>query len=160
MTVTRAISTQLIGAPSSSQAFSGRESDFVKSRIDAAKLSWKLFREHPLFGVGWEQYRIYAAADLSPSVNAGSTHDDYLRMLAELGIPGLLFLVTCLTALVIRFRRGGLSRAEQVAVGPLVAAGVGLFFITALETPLISLSLAAALGIVCAGHLSERDVSA
>jgi hypothetical protein len=28
-------------------------------------------------------------------------------------------------ALVIRLRRGGLSRPEQVAVGPLVAAGIG-----------------------------------
>jgi hypothetical protein len=34
----RAISTHLLGAPIASHAFSGRESNFVKSRIDAARL--------------------------------------------------------------------------------------------------------------------------
>jgi O-antigen ligase len=146
----RAINTQLFGAPTASQAFSGDESNYVKSRSAAAQLSWKLFREHPLFGVGWQLYGRYAARELSPEINAGSPHDDYLRMAAELGIPGVLFLLTCIAALVIRVRRGGLSRSEQVAVAPLVAAGIGLLFITALETPSISLSLAAALGILCA----------
>lgn len=60
-------------------------------------LFWKLFREHPLFGVGWEQFGTYSNRELSPQVNAGSPHDDYLRMAAELGILGVLFLVTCLT---------------------------------------------------------------
>jgi O-antigen ligase len=147
----REIGTHLVGAFTSTQAFSSNESDFVRSRLDAAKLSIKLFGEHPLFGVGWEQYGNYAAAELAPGVNAGSTHDDYLRMLAELGIPGLLFLLTCIGALAVRFRRGNLSRAQLVAVGPLAAAAAGLFFITALETPAISLPLAVALGIVCAG---------
>ena len=47
-----------------------------------------------------------------------------------------------------RFRRGRLCPAEQVAVGPLVAPGVILFFITGLESPAISLPMAVALGIV------------
>ncbi len=146
--VTRGIGTRLLGAPTANQAFAGKEGDFLKSRIAAAQLSWKLFKQHPLFGVGWERYASYAGRELPPAINAGSPHDDYLRMAAELGIAGVLFLLTCLVALVMRFRRGRLCPAEQVAVGPLVAAGVILFFITGLESPAISLPMAAALGIV------------
>ncbi len=155
--IERIISTQLLGAQTAKQAFSGRESTFVKSRIAAARLSWKLFLEHPLFGVGWERYSFYADRELSQQINAGSPHDDYLRMAAELGIPGVLFLLICVTAVVSRLRQGRLSPAEQVAAGTLAAAGVALFFITALETPSITLSLAAALGVLCASPSAKRS---
>ena len=41
--VTRGIGTRLLGAPTANQAFAGKEGDFLKSRIAAAQLSWKLF---------------------------------------------------------------------------------------------------------------------
>jgi O-antigen ligase len=156
------LSTTLLGRPSSHSAYSEQEQHFIASRLAAAKYALRLFSRHPLVGVGWERFDSFAAPVLKGS-DPGSTHDEYLRIAAELGLAGLLCLAICAAGLglgVRRLRRGSATAAQRVAVGPVVGACAGLPFINALVTPSITLTFAAAVAVLCAQPPKPRQVLA
>ena len=62
------------------------------SRLLAARLALRLSLEYPLFGIGYLNFPSFAIASPSLGLNM-NTHDDYLRLAAEVGIPALVFFV-------------------------------------------------------------------
>lgn len=69
--------------------YNNRESD--SSRIYFQKTAWSMFKEHPFFGLGWNQYSLemdkYAPEKGLP---LQTVHNIYLLVLAETGIFGFL----------------------------------------------------------------------
>jgi len=83
------------------------------------------FVAHPVFGVGYGQFAGYASA--THHLRALVTHETYLSVAAELGVPGLLVFLWLLGAVVRDSRRVRVatgSRIPRVLFGFLVATAV------------------------------------
>lgn len=70
--------------------FSGEDVSSNRSRLYA--LAWQLAKEHPIFGIGWNQYR-KATVGTVTVINELDVHNIYLQMLCETGIVGLVIVV-------------------------------------------------------------------
>src|SRR6185436_8246600 len=127
--------------------FQAAESRFVESRFTGLRLAADAFRQKPLTGIGWEAFPAYAAAHASFGLLA--SHDEYARIAAELGFPGLVLIAAIVLTLVLAIRRVPASPTRLAAAGLLAAAGVNLAFVNALVTPTTSLPIALALGWIC-----------
>jgi O-antigen ligase len=75
----------------------------VYARVGLAKMTWQVFSDHPLFGVGFGHFRDYASKQAqdpsSKYVRYGSQqmeHNNFLSVLAESGVVGLAIYVTTL----------------------------------------------------------------
>jgi O-antigen ligase len=144
--------TQLLGRVSK---FESSESHFVHSREDAAHLALELFIQRPLTGVGWQQFTNYSAARLHYGPLA--THDEYLRYAAELGLPGLIFLLLIIATVATSAIRTPPTDVRVAATACVVSGAVGLLFVNALETPNISLPLFVSAALVCAGSVATSN---
>ncbi|RIZ69977.1 MAG: O-antigen ligase family protein, partial [Methylococcales bacterium] len=58
-------------------------------RIEILKTGWQIFVEHPIFGMGLGAYPL-ACNMYSPALGKRDTHNTYLNLAAEVGLPGLL----------------------------------------------------------------------
>lgn len=143
----RALSLRLLGPASISASQAASESRYVRSREDAAGLALKLFADNPLTGVGWQQFTAYSARDLHYGPLA--THNEYLRFAAELGLPGLVFLLLAAVIVVRAALCAGQGRDAVAATACVATAAVGLVFVNALEVPSIALPLAVAAAVLC-----------
>jgi O-antigen ligase len=124
------------------------------SRLTAARLAVGAFASSPIHGLGWQRFPDYAArhADFGKL----ATHNDYLRVAAELGIAGIaLFLILIATVLrcVVRLNR---ERVNRAATGILITGGVGLFFLNGIVAPNTSIPFAVAAAVAC-GAPSTRS---
>jgi len=63
--------------------------DITSGRILLYATAWNLFLSNPLAGVGWKRYTIAGNEDMS-------AHSNYLQILSETGIFGLILFVTAL----------------------------------------------------------------
>ena len=71
--------------------------------------AWLQFRDHPVFGAGVSNYRMLQAqygVGGTPHLNSGHVrfehpHNEYLLLLAEQGLPGLLLWLAMITALLV-----------------------------------------------------------
>jgi len=126
------------------------EARYLRSRRDAATLAAGAFLDHPLAGIGWESFPGYAERRLP--YGALATHNEYLRVAAELGVGGLALLVLIAGAALVGVRRTppGLSRAA--AIGIMTTGAVGFVFINGLSASTASAPLAVAVGLMCASE--------
>lgn len=70
----------------------GELEESAAKRIDLWNIAWQMFQESPVIGKGFNTFRTYTEWD---------THNFYMKMLAELGILGLItFLYLCLFAFI------------------------------------------------------------
>lgn len=132
-------------APGSGEALPGAEAraESSLSRLELYALSWRTWQEQPLTGTGFHTFR-YALEQGRASVPSYGrsnetwfVHNDYLQMLQELGVPGLLVLL-CITALplLLAYRRMGLSTGnERVAVIASASALTGMSVHAAVDFP-------------------------
>ena len=58
-------------------------------RIEILKTGWHIFLDHPIFGIGLGAYPL-ACNMYAPELGKRDTHNTYLNLAAELGLPGLL----------------------------------------------------------------------
>ena len=91
-------------APAASQGAS------AFTRLSLWRVAWEAFRDHPLLGVGPNNYRIvfshYFQGKMEGQLIWASAHNLYLQQLAERGILGFAALAAVLGALAFRaFRR-------------------------------------------------------
>jgi O-antigen ligase len=146
-------------------------------RSDIWKLGLRMFRAHPITGVGAGNFSVVSAdyalqpgtlvrADLVFAEAPKITHNTYLQVLSEMGIPGLtFFLLAVLSSLACSFRaarlwaqRGqdgmeALARSVLLAMLGLLAAD---FFISQMYSKLLWVMLA--LGpVLLSVARSERD---
>ena len=86
-----------------------RESESVYFRLAAWKNSLVMIKDHPVLGVGLANLKVYYPAYHRSAVYDGMSgekkallnlHNDYLQVLAELGIVGFLLLLASLAAVV------------------------------------------------------------
>jgi O-antigen ligase len=114
-------------------------------RFEIDKTAWRIFRDHPLIGVGIGCYE--QANDLySPELGKRDAHNTYLTLAAELGLPGLLLWLGLIGSVLLQVRRYRRSFAvdaapirivwiERAVVGFLVAgffgsyAGITMFYL-------------------------------
>ncbi|MEW6059681.1 MAG: O-antigen ligase family protein [Actinomycetota bacterium] len=105
-------------------------------RIEAARLAVHLMATHPLTGVGYGQAAKYAPSDPSLGIEF-DTHNEYLRIGAESGIPALLLFVALVA---VCLRSGGRlmsadrSSATAGAFIAVVGFAVSLFVMQGLRS--------------------------
>jgi O-antigen ligase len=88
-------------------------------RFEINKVAWRIFSDSPVFGVGLGAYQ-HANAVYSPELGMKDTHNTYLALAAEVGLPGVL-LWCALFGSVLRYAHRGRRRA---AAGALAAQQV------------------------------------
>ena len=59
------------------------------ARFEIQQVGWKIFVDHKVFGVGLGAYKS-ANASYAPHLGTKDTHNTYLNLAAELGLPGLM----------------------------------------------------------------------
>jgi hypothetical protein len=59
-------------------------------RFEIQKVAWQIFIDHPIFGVGLGSYKQFNAR-YAPHLGMKDTHNTYLNLAAEVGLPGLMF---------------------------------------------------------------------
>ncbi len=96
-------------------------------RFQAVQLALTLARQQPVSGVGYGRFPEYAAAsdDLGVPFN---THNDYLRVWAESGLPSLLLLVGLFTMCL---HRGSIyARADRSGLGAAAFAATSAYAVS------------------------------
>src|SRR5581483_360378 len=101
-------------------------------RMQAAVSALHAAIEHPLTGIGYANFPEYAAADQRLGIYM-NTHNDYLRLAAETGVPGVGLLLTLLL-LPIGRRGRPLTQNERAATALIATYSVGLLFANTLES--------------------------
>jgi O-antigen ligase len=155
-TTSRALPLRLLGPTSIGASQAASESRYVRSREDAAGLALELFADNPLTGIGWQRFTAYSARDLHYGQLA--THNEYLRFAAELGLPGLVFLLLAAVVVVGAALRAGQGTDAVAATACVATAAVGLVFVNALEVPSIALPLAVSAAVLCV-EAGRREVA-
>ncbi len=63
-------------------------------RFEVQKVAWQIFVDHPVFGIGLGAYPL-ANAMYAPHIGMKDTHNTYLNLAAEVGLPGLILWLVC-----------------------------------------------------------------
>ena len=74
----------------------GGAQDITSGRVQLWKIALGVFWDHPIFGVGWEQFGQYVPASFSAIHGRGAVthaHNDYLELLCENGVIGAFFVI-------------------------------------------------------------------
>ena len=112
-------------------------------RAQLAGLAVDLIRQHPLRGVGLGRFPFFAAS--APQVGfVLCTHNDYLELAAETGIPTLAVLLVLLW-LGLRPPRTGAPAVLRCVVA---AQAVGMLFANTLEKPGVVFTFWISLGVL------------
>ena len=109
----------------------------AEQRWEIQKTGWRIFIDRPLLGVGLGAYPI-ANGLYSPELGRRDTHNSYLNLAAELGLPGLLLWLAMVVTVMVGARRARLVSnpqdqplqqiwLERAMVGFLVAGAVGTY---------------------------------
>ena len=90
-------------------------------RSDLQRVTWRQFAEHPLLGVGPGNSNLHYTSSSGQPVQAEYTHNEYLQLASEVGIPGVVLAAGSLAALAWSFvgrrRRAGLVRSGSHVAG-------------------------------------------
>ena len=72
------------------ETLTGEVADVSNGRYELWKLAGQLFEEHPLFGIGWRKYNLFA----QQMVNEDShVHNVFIQLAVEIGIIGLILYI-------------------------------------------------------------------
>ena len=113
-------------------------SDLLNGRGELYELALNMFRENPVMGSGWGQYRMYTRLHMGKGLNSTvefSAHNIYLQVFAEIGIVGGIAFVILLMGgvLITRFvlKKHVAHHAEEKEEGIALCFSLGmqLFFI-------------------------------
>jgi len=135
--------------PQLQSSFDRAERGFVQTRVDAFELAGEAFAETPVTGIGWQRFSEYSGKRLD--VGPLATHNEYARVLAELGVPGGLALLAVLLSVGHAARHLPRSLLRTASVAGLASGAVGLIFVNGLVTPTATLPLAITAGVVVGG---------
>lgn len=75
----------------------------AEQRWEIQQTAWKISVDHPVFGVGLGCYP-FANNQYRPDLGKRDTHDTYLNLTAELGVPGLLLWFAIITSALRHFQ--------------------------------------------------------
>jgi len=121
--------------------FDPQASDFNFSRLELWKDTLRMAGDHPLFGVGPGCFDTALPAYHDSASAVTHAHDQFLHVLAELGLCGLLPFLLLLRYAQRAVRRGAARLHDDAARRPLFHAAVAALAATAVyflfETPLV-----------------------
>ena len=102
------------------------DSDDPGLRFRYWKIAWDTFKEHPVFGVGYEQFTYYLTPFYQQGLisNTAHAHSLYLEELVEGGVLGLVLIVWMLFYFIRKYFRG--FKAEEKHDSLLGALYIGL----------------------------------
>jgi peptidoglycan/LPS O-acetylase OafA/YrhL len=120
----------------------------IASRRFAVDTSLSAFASQPLRGIGWGRFVDYSAAH--GDYGRLPTHNEYLRILAELGAVGVLLLVLLGVVIARALWQGPRDEVGLAVLGMLVTGVVALTFINGLVAPYVTLPLGFAAALACA----------
>ena len=109
--------------------------DITSGRLTLYLIAVAAFREHPLFGIGWDQYQTLIPAGYltDPVVGIEDTHCIYLQFLCETGIVGALLILAALACsywqVCVQFRRLKQRRRESGELSLAFGLSVSSFMI-------------------------------
>ncbi|MBU2601254.1 MAG: O-antigen ligase family protein [Actinobacteria bacterium] len=89
-------------------------------RYELWQVAWRTFEDSPALGIGADNYSIAWNMNRSSPHDVRQPHNLYLRLLAELGLPGLLLLVAAGAATLVASLRS-LAGSTRKYRGPVVA---------------------------------------
>lgn len=111
-------------------------------RITLWHAAWRMFCDHPFTGVGYARFRDYASRYLDKDIgDLLLVHNQYLELLAEMGLPGLLAYLGVLVGTWVALgrmrldaRRAGaaflVDAASGIQIG-LIGYAIAVFFLSA-----------------------------
>lgn len=94
------------------------QSGSAEQRWQIQKTAFKIFLDHPILGVGLGCYPL-ANAEYRPDLGPRDAHDTYLRLGAELGLPGLLIWAALVISVLKHVKRAERSKSGLQSVNPL-----------------------------------------
>jgi O-antigen ligase len=118
-----------------------------ESRLTGIRLGLQAFWAEPLRGIGWDNFPQYAARH--SRFGRLASHNEYVRIAAELGLLGVLAMLIVMAILLSQIARVRASRTSRAAAGLVVTGGVGLLFLNGLVAPAVSIPFAIAGAILC-----------
>ena len=157
----RSISTVLLGSAYPREQTRLRELSgaderyFIPSRSKGVRLAVTAFLEHPVHGLGWEQFPAFAQRQAN--FGALVTHNEYLRFAAELGLPGFVLLIALAATVLAGLRSVPPGPNRLALIGVLIAGAVSLAFVNGLVTPVSAAWLAIACGVAVAPRPRSDD---
>ena len=95
-----------------------REDESSMGRIESWSEGWQILKNHPLIGVGKDQFKEYHSLD---------THNSFVRASAELGLPGLYAFVGMIYAVGLTILRIQSQPEESIKWRPYSASFAGFF---------------------------------
>src|SRR5262249_49066321 len=136
----------------------------VVERMAQLQAGWRMFRAHPLVGVGPGNYTpAYADFAVFPwYASRGHAHNYYLHMAAEAGLLGalaslaLLGGVVCQTLAALRRARGVFLRSALIGCCGIIAATAGHELFENLHALSMGVQLAAIWGLVAASGIGDN----
>jgi putative inorganic carbon (HCO3(-)) transporter len=87
----------------------------AEQRFAVLQTAARIVADHPILGVGLGAYA-YANADYSPDLGRRDTHNTYMNVAAETGVPGLVLFLALLASVLLS------ARAARRSAGPGAAA--------------------------------------
>jgi probable O-glycosylation ligase (exosortase A-associated) len=105
----------------------------AQGRIDAWRTGVNVFRDRPMTGVGAGAFTL-AWAEWAPG-DAGAprtTHNTFVQLLAETGLPSLALFIGALAVAALGLRRAARRAAESTAIARTVQVGLGGYVVCSL----------------------------
>ncbi len=84
----------------------------LKERLDVLQTGLKIFRDHPVFGVGLSHFPLIIG-QYNPSYSGVYSHNTYLSVLTELGLFGTIFFFSLIVRMLQLFVRASLSQPQE-----------------------------------------------
>ncbi len=131
-----------------------KDEDITSGRLSLYAVAWKYFLKHPIFGIGWENFRVIP--ELGQII---STHNIYLELLCETGVVGTaIFLAFFLKALLTAIRNCKRNTEREAGVAAFFLLFMQIFFLLYGLTgnPLYDTPYYFPYFLVCAFSFSQR----
>jgi O-antigen ligase len=84
-------------------------------RVRVWEAVWQLWMDAPIFGQGLGATRVFFGVDQILDTGAGNVHNEYLRIMAEVGIVGLIIFAVLFIVILRQRQRAGLLSQLDVA---------------------------------------------
>lgn len=110
-----------------------KEERDLSIRVVGASLAARALAQEPLIGIGWGNFPAYAAQ--AGPYGAIPTHNEYLRIAAELGVVGLVLLALVAASLVPGLRQLDQKPSRRAEGAALATGVVGMLFLNGLVSP-------------------------
>jgi 4-amino-4-deoxy-L-arabinose transferase-like glycosyltransferase len=127
----------------------------INSREVGIDLALDAFKSQPVRGIGWGTFPDYSSAN--SKFRGLPTHNEYLRFLAELGVPGAALLALIGLVVASTFWRRRLDAMSVALLGMLVTGAVVLAFANGLVVPAVAAPLGFAAALACARAGARED---